>query len=319
MAILLCYNYATRAYEGEEIRLNIGMHITELQLKSELTDVLGKSVGTAVYDIWKLRNGSLSRAHGSYRIKPGDKSYSIAMKIRGGMQDPLNVTVTNQRDRARMLDQIASNFEFGSDALGRAVDSIAAVNGIDSNNAISIILPDTYQYYWTSSAVSVAESLFREWRRYWNDDRINKARRKGLDPVEVSVLASIVEEESSRTDERPVIAGLYLNRLSKGMKLQSDPTVKYAVGDPALRRILNRHLAVESPYNTYLYPGLPPGPIRMADKTTLDAVLNAPEHEYLYMCAREDFSGYHNFARTLSEHNANASRYHKALDSRGIK
>ncbi|MDE5635479.1 MAG: endolytic transglycosylase MltG, partial [Muribaculaceae bacterium] len=200
-----------------------------------------------------------------------------------------------------------------------AIDSIAAKNNIDKECSIAIILPDTYQFYWTASARNVAESMYREWSRYWNDERLRKAGRLGLGPVEVSTLASIVEEESAKTDERPVIARLYLNRLSRGMKLQSDPTVKYAVGDPTLRRILNSHLKVESPYNTYIHDGLPPSPIRMVDKSTIDGVLNAPMHGYIYMCAKEDFSGYHNFAKTLSEHNANAARYHRALNSRGIK
>lgn len=319
VAISLCYNYATREYEEDEIRLNIGAGITGQQLGSLLKDKLGEMAGTAVYNIWKLRGGTPGRAHGSYTIRHGDKAYHIAMRIRGGMQDPVNVTIANVRDRDRAIEQIASNFEFETSDLIEAIDSVAASNGIDKSNIIAIILPDTYQYYWTSSARSVAESLFREWKRFWNDERIGKARRIGLEPTEVSTLASIVEEESAKTDERPRIARLYLNRLSRKMKLQSDPTVKYALGDPSLRRILNVHLVVESPYNTYIHEGLPPGPIRMVDKSTIDGVLDAPKHEYLYMCAKEDFSGYHNFAKTLNEHNANAARYHRALNNRGIK
>lgn len=316
---LLCQGYMAREYDGEATRLNIGKNFTEERLAEELTCVLGERTGTAVFDIWKLRRGTLGRAHGSYIIKPGDKAYRIAMRLRGGMQDPVNVTITNQRDFGRSIDQIASNFEFGADELGIAIDSIVAKNNIDKRGAIAIILPDTYQFYWTASARSVAESMFKEWSLYWNDERVCKAGRLGLSPVEVSILASIVEEESAKTDERPVIARLYLNRLSRGMKLQSDPTVKYAVGDPMLRRILNSHLTIESPYNTYIHSGLPPGPIRMVDKSTIDGVLNAPMHGYIYMCAKEDFSGYHNLAKTLGEHNANAARYHKALNSRGIK
>lgn len=319
VVVLLCRGYMAREYDGEETRLNVGKNFTEERLVEELNCVLGERTGKAVFDIWKLRSGTLGRAHGSYIIKPGDKAYRIAMRLRGGMQDPVNVTIANMRDYERSIDHVASNFEFGANELGEAIDSIAAVNNIDKRNSIAIILPDTYQFYWTASARSVAESMYKEWSRYWNDERVRKAERLGLTPLKVSVIASIVEEESAKSDERPVIARLYLNRLSRGMKLQSDPTVKYAVGDPTLRRILNSHLTVESPYNTYIHEGLPPGPIRMVDKSTIDGVLNAPMHGYIYMCAKEDFSGYHNFAKTLSEHNANASRYHKALNSRGIK
>ena len=141
----------------------------------------------------------------------------------------------------------------------------------------------------------------------------------GLTPDEVAVIASIVEEETAKSDERGKVARLYINRLRKGMPLQADPTVKFAVGDFSLRRIGAKHLAVESPYNTYRHTGLPPTPIRIAEKSTLEAVLNAPEHNYLYMCAREDFSGYHNFTASFAEHRRNAFRYRAALDARGIK
>lgn len=155
--------------------------------------------------------------------------------------------------------------------------------------------------------------------RFWTDDRREKARKLGLTPVEVATLASIVEEESAKPDEYPAIARLYMNRLKKGMLLQADPTVKYATGNFALRRITGEHLRTPSPYNTYLHPGLPPGPLRTPSKSTIDRVLSAPAHTYLYMCAKEDFSGYHNFASDYATHTANARRYQKELNRRGIK
>ena len=158
----------------------------------------------------------------------------------------------------------------------------------------------------------------REYKAFWNASRQEKAQAAGLSPVEVSVLASIVEEESAAVDEYPVIAGLYLNRLKAGIPLQADPTVKFAVGDFSLRRILDKHLEVDSPYNTYKYAGLPPGPIRIPSIQALEAVLNYTKHRYLYMCAKEDFSGRHNFAVTLAEHNRNAARYRSELNRRKI-
>ena len=225
----------------------------------------------------------------------------------------------NLRSTARVLEAVASNFEFSADSLQAAFEVILADKNLDSRWLPAFILPDTYQYYWTMKPYDFAASMYKQWENYWTDTRRDKAERIGLTPIEVSTLASIVEEESAKADERPVIARLYLNRLSKHMRLQADPTVKYAVGDPTLKRILNVHLATPSPYNTYLIDGLPPSPLRVVDKQTLSAVLDAPKHNYLYMCAKEDFSGYHNFAKTNAEHAANARRYHAALNQRKIK
>jgi UPF0755 protein len=158
----------------------------------------------------------------------------------------------------------------------------------------------------------------KEYDRFWTKKRLEKAEEIHLNPVEISILASIVEEETARKSEFPIVAGLYLNRLRKGMRLQADPTVKFAVGDVTLKRILNYHLLVDSPYNTYIHSGLPPGPIRLASIAAIDGVLNYEEHSYIYMCAKEDFSGGHNFAVTLSEHNRNARKYQEALNRKRV-
>ncbi|MDE5595777.1 MAG: endolytic transglycosylase MltG, partial [Muribaculaceae bacterium] len=155
--------------------------------------------------------------------------------------------------------------------------------------------------------------------KFWNEERRAKAASMGINPVGIATVASIVEEETAKKDERPKVARLYLNRLKRGMLLQADPTVKFAIGDFGLRRIYNTHLTVDSPYNTYKYKGLPPGPIRIPERSTLEAVLDAPAHNYIYMCAKEDFSGYHNFATDIAEHNRNAARYHRALSQRNIR
>jgi UPF0755 protein len=182
-----------------------------------------------------------------------------------------------------------------------------------------MFIPDTYEFYWTTSAEEFADRMKSEYDKFWNGERKIKAEEIKLSPAEVTTLASIVQAETAKKEEQKRIAGLYMNRLKRGQLLQADPTVKYAVGDFSLKRILNVHLQTESPYNTYKYAGLPPGPINFPETTSIDAVLNFEHHNYLYMCAKEDFSGYHNFAVTLDEHNRNAAKYRAALDRNNIK
>jgi UPF0755 protein len=163
------------------------------------------------------------------------------------------------------------------------------------------------------------ERLYEEYQKFWNDERKRKASKIGFTPVEVSVLASIVEAETQKNEEKARVAGVYINRLNKGMLLQADPTVIFAVGDFSIRRVLNRHLEIDSPYNTYKYPGLPPGPINIPSISSIDAVLNYEKHNYLYFCAKADFSGYHEFAVTLAQHEINAKKYRDALRKAGIR
>jgi UPF0755 protein len=183
----------------------------------------------------------------------------------------------------------------------------------------AMFIPNTYEVYWNISAENLIERMKREYDAFWTESRRELAQKIRLTPLEVSILASIIEEESAMTDEYPTIAGLYINRLHRGMPLQADPTVKYALGDFTIQRMLKEHLQVDSPYNTYLYTGLPPGPLRIPSPKGLESVLNYQKHNYLYMCAKEDFSGRHNFAVSLSEHNRNAERYHAELNRRGIR
>src|SRR5690554_6850026 len=181
-----------------------------------------------------------------------------------------------------------------------------------------MFIPNTYQVYWDTSVKGLTDRMKKEYDAFWNSKRKKRAEEIGLTPLEVSTLASIVEEEATYADEYPIVAGLYLNRIKRGMRLEADPTVKYAVGDPTLRRILFKHLEVESPYNTYKNDGLPPGPIRIPSIKGIDAVLNPTEHNYLFMCAKDDLSGRHNFAVTHAEHARNARAYQRALNERGI-
>ena len=192
-------------------------------------------------------------------------------------------------------------------------------NGYSQETFPALFIPNTYEVYWTMTPAQFVARMVKENDRYWNMSRKDKAKAQGLTPIEVITLASIVDEETNKDDEKPIVAGLYLNRLHRGMLLQADPTVKFALGQFELRRILYAHLNVDSPYNTYKYAGLPPGPIRIPSMAAIESVLNPTKHNYIYMCAKEDFSGYHNFASSLTQHNANARRYQQALNQRGVK
>jgi UPF0755 protein len=183
---------------------------------------------------------------------------------------------------------------------------------------MTLFIPNTYEFYWNTSADKFIERMYVEYKHFWSKSRLNKAQKIKLTPEQVIILASIVEEETIKDDEKPTVAGVYLNRLHKNIRLQADPTVRFAVGDFEIKRILNKHLKIDSPYNTYKYAGLPPGPICIPTISSIDAVLNYKKHDYLYFCAKDDFSGYHAFAKTLKQHNINATKYRKALNKNRI-
>jgi UPF0755 protein len=198
-------------------------------------------------------------------------------------------------------------------------DEVCQKYGYDTCTVAALFVPNTYDVYWNLSPKALLDRMQKECKKFWNEDRMKKAEALKMTPVEVSTLASIIDEETSNDGEKPMIAGMYYNRLQTDMPLQADPTVKFAIGDFSIRRIYNNMLSINSPYNTYRNTGLPPGPIRVPSIAGLDAVLNMVHHDYLYMCAKEDFSGTHNFARTYQEHLANAAKYSAALNKRGIK
>lgn len=181
--------------------------------------------------------------------------------------------------------------------------------------AIAIFIPDSYEFYYDITAKEFFEKMYGYYQKFWTDERKELAQNIGFSPMEVTTLASIVEEENFRENEKAIIAGLYINRLHKGMFLQADPTVKFALHDFNIKRVLHEHLNVNSPYNTYKNPGLPPGPIRVPAKSTIDSVLHYRHHNYLYMCAKEDFSGAHNFTNNYDVHLQNARRYQAAVDA----
>ncbi|MDR0507132.1 MAG: endolytic transglycosylase MltG [Dysgonamonadaceae bacterium] len=253
---------------------------------------------------------------GRYKINPKIGYLELVRMLRSGKQIPVNLTFNNIRVKEDFAERISSQLMFDSDdLLERLNDSVTANSyGFTVENFLAMFIPNTYQIYWNISIDNFLRKMKKEYDTFWTEKRMEKANDINLSPVEISILASIVEEETVRKDEYPVVAGLYLNRLKKGMLLQADPTVKFAVGDFSLKRILNIHLSVDSPYNTYKNKGLPPGIIRLPSIPAIESVLNFQEHNYLYMCAKEDFSGSHNFAVTLSEHSRNARRYQEALN-----
>lgn len=269
----------------------------------------------------KKKEYSKSIKTGRYLLKKGMNTNQIVNMLKGGMQTPLNVTFNNVRTKEDLAGKVSKYL---------IADSLSILNlfydenqiakfGFNSENYRAMFIPNTYQFYWTTSAGEFAERMKTEFDRFWNDERRKKAENINLSPVEVTILASIVQSETARNEELARIAGLYINRLKRGQLLQADPTVKYAVGDFSLKRILNVHLEIDSPYNTYKYAGLPPGPINFPETSAIDAVLNFERHNYIYMCAKEDFSGYHNFAVTLAEHSRNAAKYRRELDKLKIK
>ena len=258
---------------------------------------------------------------GHYVLKPGMSVIEVARMLKLGLQTPVRVTINNVRTPAQLAGKLARQLDADSAALLRVVTSerVARELGFDSVTLFSMFIPDTYELWWTTTPEELVRRMKQEYDRFWTPVRDAKRKRSGLSRLEVMTLASIVYEETRKTDEMPRIAGVYINRLRRGIPLQADPTVKYAMQDFTLRRILHRHLKTQSPYNTYIHRGLPPSPICMPGKNAIDAVLDFEQHDYIFFCARPTFDGYHNFARTLREHNANARAYAAELNRRKIR
>lgn len=258
---------------------------------------------------------------GRYAVKPGMNNLDLIRDLRNGNQVPVRVTFNNIRIKDELAVRLSEQLMIQSNDLLDLMndDAYSESLGFTTQTIKAMFIPNTYEIYWNVSAEQFMQRMKREYDSFWTASRRDKADKIGISPVQVSILASIVEEESAVLDEYPIIAGLYINRLHKSIPLQADPTVKYALGNFAIQRVLYEHLKIDSPYNTYLHAGLPPGPIRIPSIRGIDAVLNYKKHNFLYMCAKEDLSGRHNFAVTLAEHNRNANRYRAALNQLGIR
>jgi len=255
---------------------------------------------------------------GKYNIDTKAGNLSWIRKIRNGIQDPIKVTLSNVDSPQELAQRLGNKLEQDSIDFIQVILSNDASKNINVDNRWGLFLCNTYELYWTSSPEKVLERMSKEFDRYFEGDNGKKATAIGLSPIQVITLASIVQKETYKTDEQGKVARVYLNRIAKGIPLQADPTVKYALGDPSIKRVLNRDLAVESPYNTYKYAGLPPGPICLPELSCVEEVLNAPHHNYIFFCASPQFNGYHLFAESASQHEANAQAYRKALNERKI-
>ena len=258
---------------------------------------------------------------GKYKINHGLSNNELINLLRSGEQFPVRLTFNNLRTKEELVGLVAKYIE---------ADSLSIINYITQkkfldklqltvDNVVCLFIPNTYEFYWNTSAEEFVNRMIREYANFWNDNRKKKADMLDLNYYEISILASIVEKEQNiKINERPKIAGLYLNRIGKRMKLESDPTLIFALGDFSINRVLNKDKKINSPFNTYINKGLPPGPICIPSINAIDAVLNATNHDYIFMCAKDDFSGYHNFAKTYRVHLENARKYQRALNKRKI-
>ena len=258
---------------------------------------------------------------GRYLLTPRMTNRELVRLLRSGKRDEVPVTFSvarkvNELPSVLCKDILAREDEF---SLLLKDSAFLAGYGFDTNNVMAMFVPNTYKVYWDSDAKGLFARMNNEYKKFWNAERTAKASELRMSPIEVTTLASIVQSETIKADERPKVAGLYLNRLDRGILLQADPTVVFAVGDFSLARVLNKHLQVDSPYNTYMYKGLPPGPVAMAEVNSIDAVLNSEKHDYIFMCSKGDGTGYHNFAKSNRQHNTNRTIYANNLRKRGLR
>jgi UPF0755 protein len=258
---------------------------------------------------------------GRYHLKSGMSNRKLINMLASGTQEPITLSFHNLRLKEEFAGLVSKKIEADSTSIIRLLDSSKFVEqyGFTTDNVYAVFIPNTYQLYWNTSPEKLFKRMYANYDKFWTPERKQRAVEINLSPVQVSVLASIVDAEALHDDEMPTIAGLYLNRLKKGMKLESDPTVIFAKNDFTIKRVLNKYLSFNSPYNTYLHTGLPPGPIMMPSVNAINAVLDYKKTDYIYMCAKADFSGYHAFATNIADHLVNAHQFQQALNERNIK
>jgi len=271
---------------------------------------------------WVARKKNYDRyvQAGRYKLKNGMSNNQLVELLRSGKQEPVDLIFNNIRTKEELAARISEQIEADSLKIIEFLNDEDFLKQFDFNpkTVYAMVIPDTYEFWWNTKAKGFVSRMHEEYNKFWNEEKIEKAKKINLTPVEVSTLASIVDEETLRNEEMPIISGVYINRLEKGMRLQADPTIKFAIGDFTIKRVLNKHLEVDSPYNTYKNAGLPPGPISFPSKKAINSVLNYKKHDYLYFAAKPDFSGYHNFSETHYQHILNAKKYQRALNEERI-
>lgn len=293
-----------------------------LNVKTKLTQFINNSSN---FEWIAEKKNYIKPKSGRYELKEGMSLNDLINLLRSGKQTPIKLSFNNQDTLEKLASRISEQIEADSVSLLQSMQDMGFLesNGFDKKSALGMYIPNSYELYWNTSAEKFRNRMLKEYNRFWNEDRISKARKLNLSKSEVLTLASIVQKETVQKSERPIVAGLYLNRLRSNMPLQADPTVIYClkeINGPnfTVKRVLNKDLLIDSPYNTYKNSGLPPGVISMPDISAIDAVLNYKEHNFIYMCASIENIGYHKFARTLSQHNRNALQYQQWINKRGI-
>ena len=293
----------------------------------EFDDVVGRLEASGVMkSVKSFKKAAMKKNYpqnivpGRYELSNGMNNYMLLHKLKTGRQTPIRITFNNIRTKENLAKKLSIQLMADSLQIINILNNeeILAEYGLNPETSVCLFIPNTYEVYWNISPENLLKRMKKEYDIFWTKERLMKLNDVGLNQVEVSILASIVEEESVKKEEKPVIAGLYLNRLQRGMLLQADPTIKFAIKDFSLKRIKGV-LSYDSPYNTYIYAGLPPGPIRIPSTESIDAVLNYQNHNYIYMCAKDNFSGYHDFTTSFQEHEKNGGKYRRELKKRGIE
>lgn len=294
---------------------------TYAALQDSITNRLGADYATKVVRLLKLSQADLQHRHGAFRVRKGETPLTLARHLRGGAPSSITVTLNNIRTKEELADLLSAKLMMTRSEILSLLNDAEVCRRYEKTpeNIVTLFLPDSYDFYWDITPKQLLEKMDIYHSEFWNSERLAKAKRLGLTPDQVAIIASITEEESSKVDERGKIGRLYINRFRAGQRLQADPTVKFALRDFSIKRITVPMTQNASPYNTYRVVGLPPGPIRLPEKATIDAILNSAPHNYMYMCAKPDFSGYHNFATTYEQHLVYAEQYRAALDRNGIK
>lgn len=307
--------------EGEKAYVFVGTRLTlEENEKRWKESGIFKKVSTTTRLI-RLLGYEKKIKPGRYEVTASTSNYALLKKMAGGTQTPVDVTLKYAERKEDLVHFWSSRLEADSNELSALLGDLSMFEdlGLDSASTITVFIPNTYNFFWNTTAEDLLLRMKKEYQKFWNEERKSKAAQLGFTPAQVTILASVVQKETYQKAEMPVIAGVYYNRLQNGMPFQADPTILFVLNDKSIKRVSGAMLQIESPYNTYKYKGLVPGPICIPSVQAVDAVLNMQHHSYLYFCAREDFSGFHNFASSFAQHQVNARKYQRELNRRGIR